>query len=1205
MRETANRGRAFGELSEADLPPCLTDRGGFMSPREFTKKRQHPYSNKYSKTHAHFKETVMRFPAWSAPGVPFRWMRKDDDSRERVERLCPGIEVDLDREPDLNFETGWWQDHTNHRAVLDAFWKNVQPEHSLIFFYAKEVPLVEETGGRRILIGAARVKGLSELQEYEYSERTKDSLRSMLWERHVKHSLRPDGDDGFLLPYHAALAHADEHEDFDPATVVAFAPDEGWEHFSFGTEHVSTDIAIAALLASADALRAAKAAGLPGMHDSALKWIDGELGRLWKLRGPFPGLGAVLTGMGLDFGHSIAWTLTELSGEIGHVWNLVDQMFTAPSKLLPTHLAKTVVGTVAKSWARLPAKRRAVHELLARFALEDDVAAILLDPQRREDEGINLTDEDILTNPYRIYTSTRLGAMTVSPFVIDRGLLPPASVSKRSPIPEPTALDGALDERRVAALIVNVLESAAAEEGHTLLPEKEILRRIRSLPLDPSCEPNSDLLPVVEEHPAFTDRLEVAEMADGGKAYQMKRLVKVRDYIASTIEKRVKRGKRHEVNADWARLLQKALPDQKAEDIVEARARSEKAAALKELAESRLSVLTGPAGTGKTTLLTVLCKHPSIQCGGILMLAPTGKARVRMETVAREKGLQGFTASTIARHLNASCRYDGSTGRYDMLGEEELSPSKTVIIDECSMLTEEMLAATLESLKGVERLILVGDPMQLPPIGAGRPFSDIVAKLAPENLETAFPKIGPGFVELTVLRRHQGERADVQLASWFAARPVAPGEDEVFSVLTGQSASEHLRVETWRTAEELDVLIVDTVRRELGLPDGDEGIKAFDLKLGAVQTPEGYINFNYGANPEAAESWQILSPVRQRPWGTDEVNQAIHRAFRHHALKDARLPKKWRIKPQPHGSQQIVYGDKVICVRNHQRDGKYAVWPKDGALGYIANGEIGRVTGRCGPKGSGPWQLDVNFSSQPAHRYTFTADRDFNEEKPTTLELAYALTVHKAQGSEFGVVIVILPKGRLHLSREMLYTALTREKDRVVLLCQESPLELQKLSHPRYSATARRMTNLFRAPEMASLSEDGVFLEKNLIHQTARGEAVRSKSEVIVADALFEKKLTYEYERALTIDGVTRYPDFTIVDDDLGQTFYWEHLGMLWNNRYRERWEEKLDWYAKHGIRPFKNGGGPNGTLITSEDDHNGGISSAVIRAKITEVFFT
>jgi ATP-dependent exoDNAse (exonuclease V) alpha subunit len=1202
-RETKNQGKAFWELDEDDLPPCLTDRGGFMSPREFTKVRSHPYANPYSKTHAHFAPTVMRFPPWSAPGVPFRWMRKDDESRERLARVCPDLDVDLDREPELNFETGWWQDQSNHRAILEAFWRDVRPEQSLVFLYAKEIPLVEETGGRRILIGAARVKALSPLQEYDYTERKKDALRSMLWERHVQHSLRPDGDDGFLLPYHAALDHAAEHDDFDPASVVAFAPDEGWEQFSFGTEHVTADIAIAALLACADALRNAKAAGVAGRHDTALKWIDIELGRLWKLRGPFPGLGAVLSGMGLDLGHSIAWTLTEKVGEKGDVWDHVDQMFASPANLLPAHLAKSVGGTVAKGWAKLPARRRAVHQLLARFAMEDEVTAVLLDPLRREEEGIVLEDDELLANPYRIYTATRLGLLSVAPAVIDRGLLPPASIEKRSPVPAPSKLEGPLDERRVAAWMTRVLESAGAAEGHTLLPEKEMLRRIRALPLDPLCEPTSDLLPVVEEHPAFADRLVLAEMADGGKAYQIKRLTKVRDYIASTIEKRVKRGKRHEVGADWGRLLDKALPSMPASDAVEQRARQEKAAALKELAESRLSVLSGPAGTGKTTLLTVLCKHPAIQGGGILMLAPTGKARVRMETAAREKQLTGFIAFTIARHLSATGRYDGTTGRYFMREEEDISPAKTVIIDECSMLTEEMLAATLESIKGVERLILVGDPMQLPPIGAGRPFADIVAKLTPENVESLFPKVGAGFAELTVLRRHQGERADVQLASWFAARPMAPGEDEVFSVLTGQSTSEHLRVETWRTPEELDELIAQTIRRELSLPDGDAAIAAFDLKLGAVQTEQGYINFSYGVNADAAESWQILSPVRQRPWGVDEVNQLIHRHFRQKELKDARLPKKWRVKPQPHGPQQIVYGDKVICVQNQFRTRKYDVWPKEDALEYIANGEIGRVTGRCGPKGSNPWQLDVNFSSQPAHRYTFTADRDFNEEKSATLELAYALTVHKSQGSEFGIVILILPRGRLHLSREMLYTALTRQKDRVVLLCQDSPLELQKLSHPRYSATARRLTNLFRAPEMALLGEDGGFLEKNLIHQTARGEAVRSKSEVIVADALHAKKLAYEYERPLTFEGETRYPDFTIVDDDLGQTFYWEHLGMLWNERYRERWESKIEWYAKHGIKPFENGGGPNGTLITSQDDEKGGISSAMIRALISKVF--
>ena len=141
------------------------------------------------------------------------------------------------------------------------------------------------------------------------------------------------------------------------------------------------------------------------------------------------------------------------------------------------------------------------------------------------------------------------------------------------------------------------------------------------------------------------------------------------------------------------------------------------------------------------------------------------------------------------------------------------------------------------------------------------------------------------------------------------------------------------------------------------------------------------------------------------------------------------------------------------------------------------------------------------------------------------------------------------------LTRELLYTALTRQKKKVVVLHQGSATDLQKLSSERFSAAAVRLTNLFGAPNPRKVGD--TFLEDRLIHITSRDEAVRSKSEVIIADNLHAKKIDYHYEHPLEIDGVVKYPDFTIEDDDTGVTYYWEHCGMLSDAGYRRRWEEK------------------------------------------------
>ena len=139
------------------------------------------------------------------------------------------------------------------------------------------------------------------------------------------------------------------------------------------------------------------------------------------------------------------------------------------------------------------------------------------------------------------------------------------------------------------------------------------------------------------------------------------------------------------------------------------------------------------------------------------------------------------------------------------------------------------------------------------------------------------------------------------------------------------------------------------------------------------------------------------------------------------------------------------------------------------------------------------WKLEVEFSSQPGYKYDFTS-RDFGEENNAVLELAYALTVHKSQGSEFGTVILVLPNPCRLLSRELLYTALTRQKDRIIILHQGPRTELRKYSSDDRSETARRLTSLFVAPSPVEI--DGRFFEEYLIHRTARGEMVRSKSEV-------------------------------------------------------------------------------------------------------------
>ena len=202
---------------------------------------EHPYVKSSPETHSHFKPTRLHYPAYSAAALPFRWTNKKfvwGDPENGVRGLVddfPLSDVQTAIEPELNFESNWAQDHRNHRTLLECFWNHVSVEESLVFVYAKQVPLVEDAG-RRILIGAGRVLKVGSLTEYDYEGLPEGKIRSLLWERMVTHSIRPGFKDGFLLPYHEALTKSDEGRNFDPAEAVAFAPEDRFNEFSYATD---------------------------------------------------------------------------------------------------------------------------------------------------------------------------------------------------------------------------------------------------------------------------------------------------------------------------------------------------------------------------------------------------------------------------------------------------------------------------------------------------------------------------------------------------------------------------------------------------------------------------------------------------------------------------------------------------------------------------------------------------------------------------------------------------------------------------------------------------------------------------------------------------------------------------------------------------------------------------------------------------------
>lgn len=184
------------------------------------------------------------------------------------------------------------------------------------------------------------------------------------------------------------------------------------------------------------------------------------------------------------------------------------------------------------------------------------------------------------------------------------------------------------------------------------------------------------------------------------------------------------------------------------------------------------------------------------------------------------------------------------------------------------------------------------------------------------------------------------------------------------------------------------------------------------------------------------------------------------------------------------------------------------------------------------------------------------------------------------------MTFLVLP-ARAPVSRELLYTALTRQRERVVILHHGSLDDLRELSHPWRSETARRMTDLFAAldPVTLTLRSQARRFDRNLVHVAPDGTPMRSKNEVIIA-GLLDRLVPgrWEYERVLGGSGGREIsPDFTISTSD-GRTVVWEHDGMLDVPSYAAKWELKRQWYADNGWLPHDVGGGPSGTLMWTDD---------------------
>ena len=310
---------------------------------------------------------------------------------------------------------------------------------------------------------------------------------------------------------------------------------------------------------------------------------------MWRLRGPYPGLGAALTAFGIPGERSspTSWShppaRTRIPGPGSRRgwktpprgrWVIAGRQDDA---------REVACASDRSSRAPHPAVALRPHTDAGDEAVPADGAG------EGPDRG---SDRELLENPYLLYEVDRSSLEPVAVGAIDRGTLPDDAVRDAHPVPEPSALDDATDPRRVRAFVVSYLEARSAD-GHTLQPAKEVVQAMRDMAVSPACPVDADPMSLVKSR--LDPVVDVLEMLDRSPAYQLRRLSECGDLIRSAIERRLK-GARLDVEADWAALLADALPG--GIDEAEERAREEKCAALKELTASRLpcwSVLPGLA----------------------------------------------------------------------------------------------------------------------------------------------------------------------------------------------------------------------------------------------------------------------------------------------------------------------------------------------------------------------------------------------------------------------------------------------------------------------------------------------------------------------------------------------------------------------------------------------------------------------------------
>lgn len=1011
------------------------------------------------------------------------------------------------------------------REKAGEFFDALEPKSSLIFYYCNYDNPVTTDEAQYLLVGVARLKQVHDPLHWRVIPRSEaDKYGGFIWSRVLENGFPAEG---VRFPYQEYL-----NLGYDPAEVreraVVVSADLA-RRFKYVARHVSDDDATMLLEQAIRAFKRFKAEGKvtgPGWDwDQQIAWLDAVLRECWQQRGPWPGLAPVLEFC--QFPNPGSY-LRELKERVP-AHELRDYvMGRLDGRAKPFPAERSAYAAVRPRWDALdPAVQALCRETLPRFDLTEEQVQRILSAER-EHWGITSSLRAIEENPYCL-AEEYIGKEPddrISFHRVDHGMAPDPAAG--SPLPS-IELD---DPRRLRALMVSFLEVAAAQ-GHTFLDWADLSLQLREHH-QASGRVGRFLVDDAtwrQHQPFFTEKLHL-DQVQGLQAVFLRRLFEAENLIRKRVTDLIKEGLRNPSGLKWPQILRSGRSGQ-GRSLPEAD--REQADALERLYRAYFAVLTGGAGTGKTTVLqTLLAGLRQAEPGhSFLLLAPTGKAATVMSRRTGEE------ASTVHSFLARQAWLNFDTGALLASGGKKAA-RQTIIIDEASMLPADLLATLFRALNWneVERLILVGDPNQLPPIGPGKAFADIIYYLGADEqrAEAHLAKLQFN------CRQAQGSLI-IPLAAHFSRTEETPDEEILWQVIGGQS-KEDLSVRFWQSDDELDALLTEVLTAATHQAASTAQRQGAESLAGLYDAIHGIRNLG---EESRLEMIQVLAPYRHSRSGITYLNQQVQ-----DLLRTADAVRRYGVKG-------FVRGDKVLQMVNVYHTAYDHQERKSTRGHYVPNGALGYLFDVDANKG----QVQAKFPPDTS-RLSFYLSGGAAEEN---LELGYAMTVHKAQGSQFQHTILILPKdGSAFISRELLYTALTRAEGHLWMLLEGDAGLLKERLWAGHAELLRRNSSLFRTAKGVRLDQLRTFHPEAQVEQALPDLLVRSRGEVEVARALSEAEIPFYYERPLlAADGQTfRIPDFTF--KFRRKEYYWEHLGMLGNAQYEEAWKRKQRWYQANGF---------------------------------------